>query len=76
MGNAASGPSKEAVVAAAKTRSAYMPPLGPPNPVSQPAIAALPLLQGVHWHRLAPGLAGSQGPMLTTVAHFLKAEII
>lgn len=37
MGNAASGPSKEAVVAAAKAKGSYMPPLGPPNPVSLPA---------------------------------------
>lgn len=35
MGNAASGPSKEAVVAAAKAKGNYMPPLGPPNPVSR-----------------------------------------
>jgi peptidyl-prolyl isomerase F (cyclophilin D) len=34
MGNAASGPSKEAVVAAAKAKGNYMPPLGPPNPAN------------------------------------------
>jgi hypothetical protein len=37
-------------VAAAKAKGSYMPPLGPPNPVSLPAVSATAL--GSHSHNL------------------------